>query len=131
MKKMTLLFLLTIAFAKIYAQNYQINFSGTGTGTTVDSVKVENLSQCTVVSIAGNDVLNLSSTMTGINPGNSTPINSVVIYPNPSAGSFSVEFDARGQTVIELSDLCGQLILKKNEVLQNGHQILYLNGVSN
>ena len=53
-----------------YAQNYQISFTGTGGSTMVDSVKIENLSQCSNLSIAGTDTLNLSATVGIIESGN-------------------------------------------------------------
>ena len=46
----------------MYAQDYQINFTGTGATSTVDSVKVENLSQCTSLSLGGADTLHLKAT---------------------------------------------------------------------
>ena len=66
MLKVTVLFLMIFLFAKTQAQNYQISFSGTGASTTVDSVKVENLTQCTKLILSGSKILHLTATV-GIN----------------------------------------------------------------
>ncbi|MDP1728009.1 MAG: hypothetical protein Q8M15_14585 [Bacteroidota bacterium] len=90
MRKFTLLFLVIFAQTKVNGQSYQISFVGTGASLTVDSVKVENLSQCTNTTISGSDTLFLSSTV-GIN----TLINdtSFSIYPNPVTDNFFIEFN--------------------------------------
>lgn len=64
---MILIILLIFAIAKTQAQDYQINFTGTGASTIVDSVKVENLTQCTGLSIYGNDTLHLTAVKSVIN----------------------------------------------------------------
>jgi hypothetical protein len=48
------------------AQNYLISFTGTGASTTVNSVKVENLSKGTSLNLSGGDILRLTIA-TGIN----------------------------------------------------------------
>ncbi len=60
MKKNIFLFLIVFAIAKINAQNYQISFAGTGASTTVDSVKVIDLSNCHRPTLSGNSTLILS-----------------------------------------------------------------------
>jgi len=57
MKKITSLFLIIFAFASTQAQNYQISFAGNGASTVVDSVKVENLTQCADTTLSGSDIL--------------------------------------------------------------------------
>jgi uncharacterized protein (TIGR02145 family) len=133
MKTSTLLFLLIIAIAGAQAQNYQISFAGTGASTTVDSVKVENLSQCTYAFLGGSDVLNLTATITGLNEINTIANNSLNIFPNPMTGNCSIDFTAvdQGKTTIDLYDITGKRILHVQELLSNGHQLFDLSGIGN
>lgn len=62
MKKITIIFFLLLAIAEIQAQNYNISFSGTSASITVDSVKVENLTQGTWLTLLGADTLHLIGT---------------------------------------------------------------------
>ena len=133
MKTSTLLFLLIIAIAGAQAQNYQISFAGTGASTTVDSVKVENLSQCTYAFLGGSDVLNLTATITGLNELNNIANNSLNIFPNPMTGNCSIDFTAvdQGKTTIDLYDITGKRILHVQELLSKGHQLFDLSGIGN
>jgi uncharacterized protein (TIGR02145 family) len=54
-KKILILYLLIFCAAEIHSQNYTIYFTGIGASTVVDSVKVENLTQCTDTTINGSD----------------------------------------------------------------------------
>ena len=113
-----------------YSQDYLITFKGTGASTTVDSVKVENLSQCTSLMLAGTDTLNLSSSVGFLEKGN-PPENHLKIYPNPSSGTFSVEFYAtkQGRYCFGLFDISGKRIIQQNEFLQKGDHLFHLNGI--
>jgi hypothetical protein len=55
MKTILFAFLMIITALHIRGQNYQIHFTGNGASSTVDSVKVENLSQHTSLTLAGTD----------------------------------------------------------------------------
>ncbi|HBE42552.1 MAG TPA: hypothetical protein DDW27_15390, partial [Bacteroidales bacterium] len=62
----TLLVFIFFSIRFIQSQDYLINFNGTGATTTVESVKVENITQGTEVTLSGNEVLHLVSVVTGI-----------------------------------------------------------------
>ena len=130
MKTLAFSILMIMAAFEIDAQNYQINFAGTGASTTVDSVKVENLSQCTSLTLAGTDTLNLTST-TGMNETGNPHEYHVNIYPNPSPGYCSVEFEATsGSNVfIWLYDMSGKTVLQKKEFFLEGNHLFLLNGI--
>jgi uncharacterized protein (TIGR02145 family) len=130
MKKITLTILLLTAIVTIQAQNYQISFAGTGANTSVDSVKVENLSQCTSLVLIGTDTLNLLETV-GINETGNSSDDPVTIYPNPSSGYCSVLFETTsGNTVqIGLYDMSGNMILQSDKVFPQGHHTFLLNGL--
>jgi len=116
---------------KTHAQNYQISFAGTGASTTVDSVKVENLTQCTSLNLSGDDVLQLIVS-SGINELN-TSTNSMHIYPNPMTGTCSIDFEATDQcnTIFGLYDITGKRILQVQESVSKGHHTYCLSGISN
>ena len=68
MKNLLLFLVLTVSTISIKAQDIQISFAGTGASSTVDSVKVENLTQGTSAKIKGTDIFYLSGSITGIAP---------------------------------------------------------------
>ena len=82
-----------VAITKAFAQNYQISFAGAGASTTVDSVKIENLTQCTDTLISGSNILQLTGVV-GINELSISADNSLSIYPNPMAGNCTIGFEA-------------------------------------
>lgn len=127
---MTVLFLLIFAIATTRSQNYQISFAGTGASSIMDSVKVENLSQCTSLSIGGADTLNLSSA-TGIDENLNAFQNIVNIFPNPSSGYFTVEIESASDNnaYIGVYDILGKSILKQNKFLKKGYQKFNIDGI--
>lgn len=130
MKTIVLSFLLIFSFAAANSQNYQIKFAGTGASTTVDSVKVENLTQCTDTTFSGNDVLFLTGTV-GIIGKNKVDDNSVKIYPNPMTGNCLVDFETTVQSnaTFKLYNIIGQRILTVQELLLEGHHTYQLSGI--
>ncbi len=131
MKKITVLILLIYAIAGIQAQDYQISFAGTGASTTVDSVIVENQTQCTDTILGGADILHIISPSAGINDLNKDGDNTMHIYPNPMTSTCSVDFEAtvQGITTFELYDLSGKRILHLQELLTKGHHTYSLSGI--
>ena len=116
--------------AKIQAQNYQITFAGTGSSTTIDSVKVENTTQCTVTALGGGDILNLNS-VTGINELNNNADNMLHVFPNPTTGTSIISFNATasGNTITELYDMAGKRIIRSQDYLSKGNQSYSLKGI--
>ena len=104
MKKITILFFMIFAIAKIHAQNYQIKFAGTGASSTVDSVKIENLTQGTFLNLGGADTLHLVGTQR-INSG--IDKSGMIIYPNPLNEESRLEIYSikAGNIKIEIFDL--------------------------
>ncbi|MDD5528630.1 MAG: FISUMP domain-containing protein [bacterium] len=132
MKIFAVSFLLVFAITKTYAQNYQITFAGTGASTTVDSVKVENLTQCTDTTLSGSDILYLTATGIAESDLNSVKGNSLHIYPNPMAGNCSVDFEAttQGKTTLKLYDITGKRISQTQALLSKGHHTYSLSRLS-
>ncbi|MDD2889484.1 MAG: FISUMP domain-containing protein [bacterium] len=133
MKKVTGFFLLVFMTAQTYAQSYQISFAGTGSSTSVDSVKVENLTQCTSLNLSGSDTLQLTNigiNESDLNPGKG---NTIHIYPNPMAGNCLVDFEVRirrSKTILNLYDVTGKRILQTQALLSKGHHTYNLSGLS-
>jgi uncharacterized protein (TIGR02145 family) len=130
MKTFNLSILLIIAILKVHAQNYLVGFAGTGASINVDSVKVENLSQCTSLAVAGNDLLNLTATLGTQEPG-IPHAGHVNIYPNPSSGSCSVEFEATpgNKVCIGLNDISGKTVLQYRAFMKERQYTIHLNGI--
>jgi hypothetical protein len=131
--KKKLLFLCVTVLAIIntaQAQNYQIGFAGTGASSTVDSVKVENLTQCTDINISGSDTLHLVASV-GINELNTGADNTIHIYPNPMYGICSIDFEVASQckTAIGLYDITGKRILQVHELLPKGNHTFSITGI--
>jgi uncharacterized protein (TIGR02145 family) len=131
MKTTTLSFLLCFGLLNTQAQDYQISFTGTGAAASVDSVKVENLTQGTSKKLRGSDILHLTSTV-GINELKAISDNTLHIYPNPINGACSVDFvaTAQGKMTIELYSISGKRILQQKEFVSKGHQTYNLSGIS-
>jgi uncharacterized protein (TIGR02145 family) len=130
MKRIKMLALLMSFAATLQAQNYMIDFAGTGSSTTVDSVKIENLTQCTSMVIGGADILNPSSA-TGIDQNTDALQNLVNIYPNPSSGYFTVEIESASDNnaCIGIYDISGKSILTQNKFLKKGYQKFNIDGI--
>lgn len=111
------------------AQEYQITFTGSGAAGTVDSVRIENLSQCISLEMAGDDTLVLSPA-TGIATIESEDF-SLQVMPNPSDGDFKVITRSSGndEIIFTLFDQSGWKILTKKEDLSSGYAIFSLNEV--
>lgn len=131
MKKITLLFLLIFSIAENQAQNYQITFTGAGASNTVDSVKVENLTQGTYITLSGGDILNLILPV-GINKFNNDLHNSLNIYPNPTSGECFISFEAiaTDKATIGLFEITGKRRLLVSEMLYKGKHTYSLKGIS-
>ena len=128
---LTLIFVITVIF-NCQAQDYQLSFTGTGASTNVDSVKVENLTQCTNMTISGNDVLHLVATL-GLNELDAEKSNKMQIYPNPVTSSCFVEFEANAEGIatIGLYNITGKRISQVQESLSKGIHTFQLKGINN
>ena len=130
MKTTAFSILMVIAVLNSYTQNYRIIFAGTGASTSIDSVKIENLSQCTSMSLGGSDTLILASSV-GINEESHPNDYRLNIYPNPSSGYCSAEFEANssGNVSILLYDISGKMVLQKKEFINEGPQMFVMHGI--
>jgi len=129
MKKITLLFMLFFAIVSTNAQNYLISFAATGASTTLDSIKTENLTQSTSLTILGGDVLHLSGTV-GINE---LTINEemIKVSPNPMQEKAEISFYAKqaGNTSLFIYEISGKKVLQTNANHTKGIQKYQVSGL--
>ena len=90
--KKTVLILFLLMTMRGLSQNYFISFAATGASITVETVTVENLTQCTSVDLTGSDILNLVDVV-GINE-NTMLSSAMSHYPNPVTGSSCILYSA-------------------------------------
>jgi len=126
-----ILFLLIFA-AKLQAQNYELTFTGSGAGDSVDSVFIENLTQGTHLSIHGGDILHLMNLVTGIDEPNQGFTGDLMIYPNPSREFSNLEFEssAPGSIKIEIHDLSGRAVSLVQNLLPAGRHAFQVEGLN-
>jgi uncharacterized protein (TIGR02145 family) len=133
MKKFTMLSFLLILSLCIYSQDYLIHFAGTGGSTSVSTVKVENLTQGTNLTVNGTDILHLRAVLaTGINNVYNTSENSLKVYPNPATEYTNIEFIATdpGNALIAIYDQVGKTIVQLGTYLEQGTHTYQINGLS-
>ncbi|MEI6695381.1 MAG: FISUMP domain-containing protein [Bacteroidota bacterium] len=128
MKKNAFLFLIIFTTTNIYSQNYNISFAGTGASTTVNSVKVDNLTQNTSVTLNTGDVLHLGTV--GINETLKSN-EKLYIYPNPMQGKSELSFYANkdGDAHISIVDIAGKEVIHTGKKFNKGIQNFLLTGL--
>ena len=114
------------------AQNYSISFAGVGASSTVNTVKVENLTTGASLTLNGNDILNLIGT-TGIDPDGKELSSGVKLYPNPAAGDSKLVIipPCAGNAVITVFDMSGRQVARNHSFLDNSQQEFLLSGLNN
>ena len=131
MKRLLLLIVIFCAI-KVNAQNYLISFAGTGASTTVNSVKVENLSKGTSLTLNGSDILRLTIA-TGVKPVEDYQSNELKIYPNPMTDFTTLEIvpPIAGFAVISVCEMSGKRVAQIQTYLENFRQDFRLSGLKN
>lgn len=83
MKKIIILFFVFSVF-RLQAQDYLINFSGTGASSAVETIKVENLTQGKSISLSGSEILHLKDKVTANSPYLENGNYGLRVFPNPT-----------------------------------------------
>lgn len=114
------------------AQDYLISFNGSGASTTVESVKVENITQGTVKTLSGNDILHLVSVVTDIDQMPADNGSKVIFYPNPVITSTRMKFylPSPGETAITVYDITGKKVFGKHDNLSGGEHRYFIEGLN-
>jgi uncharacterized protein (TIGR02145 family) len=130
-KMKRLLFLFSIfCVLTANAQNYLITFTGTGASNTVSSVKVENLTAGTTLTLNGSDILRLTIT-TGIKSIDDIQLSELKIYPNPMTYSSTLAIypPAAGDATISVYNVAGKMLTQIQTRLDKGLQEFHLSGL--
>jgi uncharacterized protein (TIGR02145 family) len=129
MKRIFLIFSILYAFS-VNAQTYQISFTGSGASTSVSTVKVENLTTGTTLTMKGSDVL-LLTIATDINSVKDNQSSELKIYPNPMTDNSTLEIfpPVAGDAIITVYDINGKLLKQIQSKLDKGLQEFHLSGL--
>ena len=113
------------------AQNYLIQFAGTGESTTVSSVKVDNLTSGETLTLSGGDILRLNIS-TGINSSEVRQSSEMKIYPNPMTENSILQIcpPEDGMAVISIFDMTGKMISRIDDFLDNSMNEFLISGIS-
>ncbi len=130
--KQMLIAILFFALIKIQAQDYLISFAGSGASTSVDSVRVENLTQGTGLTVAGADQLQLLGSILSVDPDSEITGTSLLVYPNPAKNDIILELEAKvnAKTIVELFDFSGRAVVKTQLFLSQGWQSFRISGLN-
>jgi uncharacterized protein (TIGR02145 family) len=131
LKNYTFLILLFISIANLKAQDYLISFAGSGASSTVTTVKVENLTQGTSLTMSGSEVLHLQAIVTGIERITRKQKSQISFSPNPMTDYSIMQFDLpeTGKTIIDLYDISGRKITETQDLLYKGQHTYRIQGV--
>ena len=129
MKYLTFSFLLFPIL--LSAQDYLITFSGSGESDKVSTVIVENLTQNKSLTLNGNDILHLKSTVTEISDIGYTQTEGIQFYPNPMKEFSVMEFTVpeEGTVKVELFDISGRKLTQMQNYLNPGRHSYRITGV--
>jgi hypothetical protein len=84
MKKILVFCIILLNIVKVNSQDYLISFAGTGASTTIDSIKVENITQDTSITIPGGTQLGLKKDVVLNSIIRNYQAPALQIYPNPA-----------------------------------------------
>jgi len=131
MKKSTIVIFFVLVMLNTQAQDYFIDFAGTGASATVDSVQVKNLAQNTSLTLNGADVLHLMGVV-GIGQETAQTKGDLFIYPNPMVEQGFIEFEtaSAGKVQIGLCDISGKQVVQIQPVLPAGIHTFAVNGLN-
>ena len=124
------LILLNISIINLSAQDYYINFKGSGGSSDVSSVKVENLNKGTTLTVKGTDMLHLIDNFNSMEPG---PFrnNQIEFAPNPAVNSSRMQFflPEAGNTIIAIYDFSGRKVAQTQDLLTRGIHTYLIQGL--
>lgn len=113
MRKILFFIFSVVFYGSLYAQPFEISFSGSGASTQIDSVKVSNLNLNSTLLLSGNDILVLDQLL-GQNSEVMAGHKEIKVFPNPFSQYCFVSFKAASEskTMVEISGTDGKTILK-------------------
>ncbi|MDR1792368.1 MAG: T9SS type A sorting domain-containing protein [Bacteroidales bacterium] len=108
---------------------FDMTFAGRGQASNVQSVKVENLSRQTEITLNGGDILRLTNIQTlEIGEVKTTIKVKPLLYPNPSFGAARLVFanTVNGNVDISVTDMLGKTVLQQAFQLDAGKHSVVL-----
>jgi uncharacterized protein (TIGR02145 family) len=129
MKKIYAMIFLVLALLKVQGQDYYISFAGSGAATTVDSVKVDNLTSGSSFTLKGSDILHLIPSL-GIGAINAEN-RYLHLYPNPmeEQSTLDIVTSGTGTSTISLVNLSGQTVYQISEGFTPGVHSFRVSGI--
>lgn len=130
MKPSLIILICSLAAVQATAQDYLIGFTGTGGSTTVDSVRVRNLTQNTGLTINGPDLLHLLGVV-GLDPATGQRGTGPGIHPNPVADQGFIEFetDRTDPVTLRICDFSGRTVASLRTRLTAGSHTATVSGL--
>ena len=127
----SLLIFTFISSGELHAQDYFIDFKGTGESPIVSWVKIENMNQGTSLTIKGNEVLHLIDYSSLKEAPGSVKSYQIEFAPNPMAGSSRMQFylPESGSTTIDLFDFSGKKVAQTRDILPGGVNSYLIQGL--
>lgn len=131
MKNASLLVFILLWFCNLYAQDYEIKFSGNGASSEVDSVTIENITQGNKITLSGSQSLHLKAFATGIKPIQDNSEFQLNLYPNPSTDYFTIEFGSQkmGLVAVRIFDVLGRELICSIQSLAIGFHSFRVSGL--
>jgi uncharacterized protein (TIGR02145 family) len=126
-----ILILLAVFYTlQVNGQNYLITFSGSGASAVVSTVKVENLTKSTTLTLSGSDKLLLTSA-TDINSFEDNQSAGLKLYPNPMTDNATLEIypPVEGDVIISICDITGKEVARVKRYLEKHRQGFKLAGI--
>jgi uncharacterized protein (TIGR02145 family) len=110
--KVLLIILFLFFSTTLNSQNYLLGFTASGSSSTVTSVKVENLTNGSTVTINGDDVLRLN-VVVGSEPLLLENTSHLSIFPNPLTEFSYLEFypPKEGESELNVTDITGRIVI--------------------
>ncbi len=113
------------------AQDYLIGFKASGAASTINNVKIENLTQATELTISGSDRLHLVNSIVYTELTKEDLIDKITVYPNPVNDYARMQFFLRepAMTEITMFDFTGSILTQNRMALDNGQHSFGIYGV--
>lgn len=111
-----------LTVVSLNAQDYILKFSASGASSTVSSVKIENITRGTTITVEGTDEVRLSSSVTSIRSYDELINSGVNFIPNPMQDLTRMQFNLPGGgfTAISVYDISGRKITEFRDFLSEG-----------
>jgi uncharacterized protein (TIGR02145 family) len=122
MKESKYLFIILFLPSISNGQDYSISFTASDQGARVTSVRVENLSQGTSLTLSGNDVLRLLGVFTEAEDGKEADETGIKFWPNPASVRAQMDFflPEPGDVQIVFFNPAGKVVHRRDDFLGPG-----------